>query len=107
MKDTKAFSNFKHNGIHLTFPNGNAISTIWGAGSYSDNHDYNLNNESGDGVRGYHTFMQSDTCGIMILSCPDKLLKKIIEKYNEDYDSPVIEHITMSQWLEIIKLLSK
>lgn len=35
----KAFTNHRYNGVYLEFPNGNAISTIWGCGTYSDNHD--------------------------------------------------------------------
>ena len=38
-ENNAAFTNHKHNGVYLQFPNGNAISTIWGVGSYTDNHD--------------------------------------------------------------------
>lgn len=101
----KAFNNFKHNGIHLRFPNGNGISTIWGAGTYSDNYNYIVNTT--DDSLGYRTFMSSDTCEVMILNCPDKLLKKIKNKYQKDDSGSVIGFLTIDKWLEIVKLLSK
>ena len=93
----KAFKNWRHNAIHLTFPNGNCLSTTWGFGSYSDNYD----TESMD---FYREFGQSDTCEIMVLQCPDKLLKKLYKKY--DFDS-VKGYVSMKEWLEIVKILSK
>ena len=108
MKPTqsKAFINSKHNGIKLTFPNGNCISTIWGIGTYSENYDYKANSTYEDFTEGYRTFMGSDTCEIMILNCPDKLYKKIHRKFGS-VDNSVIGYVSMKDWLEIIKLLSK
>ena len=96
-----AFNNLAHNKIHLTFPNGNAISTIWGYGSYSENQD----DSSGDNY-GFSDFKQSDTVEIMILNAPDKLLNKIKRKYDFE-DGSVKGYLTMTEWLEIIKMLSK
>ena len=70
----KAFNNFKHNGVHLSFPNGNMISTIWGRGSYSDNYDGT--GDTGGFLNDYQTFMESDTVEIMV-DCSDKLFKKL------------------------------
>jgi len=97
----KAFRNFRSNGIHLTFPNGNALSTIWGYGSYSENH----NMEGGVGVDNYNNFLDSDTVEIMILKAPDKLRKKIEKKY--DFDGSVKGYLTMKEWLDVVKMLSK
>jgi len=98
MKKEKAFNNWKHNAIHLTFPNGNCLSTTWDSGSYSDNYDL-------WGIDSYKTFMQSDEIEIMILNAPEKLIKKIHKKY--DGDGSVLGYLNMKQWLEIIKILSK
>lgn len=98
----KAFNNWKHNAIHLTFPNGNALSTVWGYGNYCDNYD--VDNWS---IESFRTFMQSDTCEIMILDAPEKLTKKIHRKYHASDDNSVIGYLTMEQWLDIVKMLSK
>ena len=102
-KKEKAFSNWQHNSVHLTFPNGNKLSTIWGCGSYSENHSLFLNK---DGINNYEKFLDSDTCEIMIMTAPDELIKKIHKKYNTSDDS-VIGYLTMTQWLDIVKMLSK
>ena len=99
MTKEKAFSNWKHNGVHLTFPNGNALSTVWGYCTYSDNHgDYS--------VDAFNKFMESDTVEIMILNAPEKLTKKIQRKYDFGGDS-VKGYLTMTEWLDIVKMLSK
>ncbi len=100
MKKVKSFKNSKHNGIQLKFPNGNWISTIWGAGSYTENHDYTESKIP----FGYETFLESDDVEIMV-DCPEKLSKKIHKKY--DGDGSVIGHLTITQWLEILNLLAK
>ena len=97
----KAFRNFRHNGIHLTFPNGNALSTVWGYYTYSDNHDI----DGGISVDNYDKFLDSDTVEIMILKASDKLRKKIEKKY--DFDGSVKGYLTMEEWLDVVKMLSK
>ena len=94
----KAFNNFRTNGLHLNFANGNHLSTIWGGGSYSENHD-NLRDVIGP------TAIQSNDVEIMF-DCGEKLKKRIIKKYNEGYDQP-IGYLTISQWVEIVNLLNK
>ena len=95
----KAFKNWRHNAIHLTFPNGNGISVVWGAGSYSDNHDTWECND-------FQNFMESDTVEIMILNAPDKLYKEIRKKY-EFEDDNVKGWVSITEWLEILNLLAK
>ena len=99
----KAFNNWKHNAIHLTFPNGNALSTIWGYGSYSDN--YNRDDIPNLDKR-FNTFFSSNTVEIMILQAPKKLVEKIHKKFNAE-DSSVIGRLSMTDWLWIVKQLSK
>lgn len=99
----KSFNNWGHNKLHLTFPNGNRLSTIWGYGTYSDNHDAG---DTIDGVSAFQTFMSSDTVEIMILEAPEKLIKKIQKKYDFEDDS-VKGYLTMAEWLDIVKMLSK
>lgn len=101
----KAFNNWKHNAIHLTFPNGNSLSTTWAYGSYSENHGMEDLDDSVDIMAKFHTFRESNTCEVMILQAPDKLVKKIHKKFNGD--GSVIGYLTMEEWLEIVKMLSK
>lgn len=103
MKKEKAFNNWRHNSIHLTFPNGNILSTVWGVGTYSDNHDFDF---TPDPSEGFRVFMQSDEVEISILKAPAKLVKKIMKKYDVENDS-VIGYLNMAQWLDIVKMLSK
>lgn len=98
----KAFNNWKHNAIHLTFPNGNSLSTIWGYLTYSDNHDF----ISGYDDDKFTRWLPSDTVEIMILEAPDKLRKKIEKKYDFGGDT-VKGYLTMKEWLDIVKMLSK
>lgn len=101
MKKEKAFDNWRHNAIHLTFPNGNSLSTTWAYGTYSENYDMD---DLAD-TEHWKTFRGSDTCEVMILKAPDKLIKKIHKKF--DGDGSVIGYLTMDKWLDIVKILSK
>ena len=109
----KAFNNCSHNIVHLTFPNGNAISSIWGYLTYSDNHYINndkaVSKDKFDGksyINNFTKFMDSDTCEIMILNAPKKLLKEIQEKY-DFMGEPVKGYVTITEWLDIVNLLAK
>lgn len=97
-KKEKAFNNWKHNAIHLTFPNGNALSTIWGAGTYCEN--YNLWRDSRD-----LKFLDSNSVEIMIIKAPQKLINKINRKYGDCGD--VIGYLKITQWLDIVNMLAK
>lgn len=101
----RAFSNHKINGVRLTFPNGNAISTVWGRGTYSDNHDF----DSGDVLKDYMQPIErgSNTAEIMILNAPDKLIEKIYKHQNTSSDNGVIGHISITDWLWIVNQLAK
>ena len=104
-KINKAFCNHQANGIRLTFQNGNAISTIWGRGSYSDNHNY----DSGDVTKDFTQPIESgsSTVEIMILQAPESLVKKIYKHQKGNIDSGVIGWATITDWLWIINQLAK
>lgn len=115
-RNKKAFTNVKHNTIHLQFPNGNWISSIWGVGSYTDNHYLGMPPVTlGDPEKISLTpptsffesltkFLDSNEVEVMI-DCPKPLLDKIHKKY--DGDGSVIGHLNIMQWVEIINLISK
>lgn len=96
----KAFCNHKMNGVRLEFPNGNAISTVWGTGTYSDFRDH----------LAYPTELieeGSATVEITVLAAPDKLIKKIHRHLNEDSDDSVIGWVSITDWLWVINQLAK
>jgi len=99
----KAFDNCNYNKLHLTFPNGNRISTTWGYCTYSDNHDVP---DEENPMDKFNKFRDSNTVEIMILECPDKLREKIEEKYNFD-ENIVKGYLNITEWLEIVNLLAK
>lgn len=109
---TKAFHNFRHNAFHLNFPNGNFLSTIFGIGTYSDNHAIPSHSISNPGplndpnfLSNFHTFLESNTVEIMF-HCKKTLEKQILKKYNEGNPQP-IGRVPLDQWTEIINLLTQ
>ena len=100
----RAFHNWKRNAIHLSFPNGNSISTTFDWGSYSENHDKYTEIENI--LKRNDWDLPSDNVEIMV-NCPPKLLKRIQRKYNEGSDNSVIGYLNITQWLEILNLISK
>jgi len=101
----KSFANHKHNGVHLKFPNGNSISTIWGRGSYTDNHDFTTGKISKD----FSTLIEggSNTVEIMPNTNNKRLLNKIFRKFNTDPDNSVIGWLTIDDWMWVIQQLYK
>jgi hypothetical protein len=97
-----AFTNHKHNGVFLEFPNGNSISTIWGVGSYSDNHDLDFNHFSTLLKQG------SMTCEIMFKTTDDELRNRIFSKCGQDPDDDgVIGWVNITTWLWVLNQLAK
>ena len=101
----KAFHSWRVGRFHLNFPNGNQISTVFGDGTYSDNHDSNAETDYLLKRTAEMPVFDSQTVEIMF-SCGKKLEKKILKKYNEGSQDP-IGYLEMPQWLEIVNLLSK
>lgn len=99
MAVNKAFTNHKHNGVYLQFPNGNGISTIWGRGAYGDDKDLNT---------AYSTLIKEGANQVEIMiDTPDKKLhNRIFRKLKTGIDNGVIGWVTMEQWLWVIGQLS-
>ena len=98
----KAFVNHVENGFALNLPNGIRISTIFGWGSYTENHNWGEIPMKGF---NYEIFKKrfgripdgSNDVEIMI-DCPDeKWLKKI------NGGDTVIGHLTIEEWFKILK----
>lgn len=100
MTSKQSFVNWRPNAFHLNFQNGNHLSTTWAPCSYSDNYDRDFP----ENPKLHHNF-PSNRVEIMF-TCPDKLKKKIIKKFNEGNDDP-IGYLNITQWAEIVTLLSK
>lgn len=92
-----AFVGTGMNSFHLNFPNGNHLSTIWGAGTYSRNHG--RIREIGSRLKP----MGSHTVEVM-LDCNRKLKREIHKLH--DGDGSVISYLSFDQWLEIVNQLA-
>lgn len=104
----KAFRNWREGAIHLNFPNGNQVSTTWANYSYSEN--YNKDMLLVEETRKYKTdridpVKESDTCEILV-SCGDRLLKKLEKKYNDGYSQP-FGYVKIEDWLDIVNRVAK
>ncbi len=104
MKKGKSFINHRINGVYLEFPNGNSLSTIWGRGSYSENHDFTC----GDIVADYSTPIEtgSNNVEIMIDTQDIKLHNKIFRKFHTNKDNGVIGWLDMNDWLWVVRQLA-
>jgi hypothetical protein len=105
----KAFHNVRHNVVHLHFPNGASVSTIWGYGTYSDNHDLKIAANKPVGyIETWNTFMASDTCEIMIGGISKHTEWKIGSCLHRDTSGDsVIGYITLTEWVTILNLIAK
>lgn len=86
--------------FHLNFDNGNQLSTTFAGGSYSENHD-----DFRNFMNPQEKTVESNDCEIMF-TCDKNLTKKILKKYNDGDEQP-IGYLNITQWTEIVKLLSK
>ncbi len=100
----KAFHGWRAGRFHLNFPNGNQISTVWGSGTYSDNHDDSQDSDFLLGRQKNSPVFDSSTVEIMF-TAPDKLTKKILKKYSDGSGQP-IGYLPQDKWLEIVNLLA-
>jgi len=101
----KAFIAHRTNGIYLNFPNGNGLSTIWGAGIYSDNHDYGFEPYK---PKAYNETIEegSDTCETMP-DCGDLVKKLLDAKFPKNQNGSVFGYLTFPQWLEMVNILNE
>ena len=94
----KAFINHRINGVLITFPNGNTISTIWGIGSYTEHHnddnymDFDKRIEDG-----------SNNVEIMVTTDNKRLYNRIHKRLNGD--GSVIGWVSVTDWLWVLNVL--
>ena len=100
--NNSAFTIHKSNGIYLKFPNGNAISTIWTIGSYTEHHD-------DDNWSDFDKRMEegSNTAEIMVNTSNEKLHKKIHAHFKNGSDDSVIGWVSITDWLWVLNQLAK
>jgi len=106
MKTDKAFIAHKTNGINLTFPNGNSLSTIWGASSYSENHDRYMEDENLKNF-DYKTRSKwgSNTVEVMP-GCSTTVYELLKAKFPDEENGSVFGYMTLEKWLEMVNILN-
>jgi len=104
-QEEKAFYGWSVARFHMSFPNGNSLSTIWGEGSYTEEHDSDAETLHILGKTNESPVFNSDTVEIMF-TCSEKLEKRILKKYNEG-DCQPIGYLEQDKWIEIVNLLNK
>lgn len=115
----KAFKTHRVNGVFLTFPNGNTLSTIWGSGSHTENHDFGFNymgqslnqmmknkaNKKNDQFSNVRSIMDafytpiergSNTVEVMP-TCSKKVMDILKKKFPENEDEIIFNYLTFSQ----------
>jgi len=98
------------NGFYIEFDNGLGISTIWGSGSYSDNHDLSMT-AIRDGESVIDAIeklpLESETVEVMLdgPESAEKYLKYLHRKY--DGDGSVIGYLPVEDWLKLIINMSR
>jgi hypothetical protein len=98
--NNRAFSCHRKNGVYLKFPNGNAISTIWGVATYSQNHDGDFSN--------FEKQLDSMDCEIMPITEDKDLLEQIFQHFNRSSkDDSVIGWVSITDWLWVLNQLAK
>ena len=101
---SKAFTAHRPNGVYLQFPNGNALSTVWDVGTYSDNHEHgNLFN-----MKTFNDRIEegSDTVEVMP-HCGELVMKLLRAKFPDNDDGNIFTYLTFPQWLEMVNILNK
>lgn len=109
MKKERAFNNWKPNSVHLNFPNGNLVSMIWGADSYTENRHKLFREiapspqEESDFTAAFNTFMESDTVEVMV-DCSEELLKKLCKRFT---GGNPFGYLSIMDWLYIVNEVAK
>lgn len=104
----KTFESRKDCQLIINFPDGSKVSSIWGFGSYSDNHMMDI--EKAKKNIAEHSFVgtwfnepiQSNTIEVMYTCVDEKKQKKINKKFGED--NP-LGYLKFDEWLWLINLL--
>lgn len=103
----KAFSQHRNNAFYLKFPNGNALSTIWGAGSYTENHNRGFEKPYSpeNFQKAWNERMDSDDVETMP-SCSESVKKILDEKFPDNENGSVFSNLNFTQWLEMVNILN-
>jgi spore coat protein CotH len=97
MKTKANITNHKTNGVLIQFANGNSLSTIWGNGSYSMNHD----------VGEYGARIKNGSSDVEIMpDCSSKMIKKIEKIIGEEMDGSIAGYIPVDKWLKIVAVMN-
>lgn len=96
------------NGFWLYFDNGLSISTIWGAGSYSTNHDLLLDSLKSPDEKFEKLPLWAYEVEVM-LSGEGTKQKEFLEKVHEKYDGDgsIIGYLPVTRWFELINELKE
>ena len=96
----KPFCNWSANRFHFTFPNGNHISVVWGAGTYTEYHNVDFTVFQNDRM----TFRNSINCEVMF-DCSKRKQKEIFRHFKTE-DQP-LGYLTMKDFIWLFNKLSK
>jgi hypothetical protein len=88
--------NNRPNALHFIFNEDFILSAIWGAGSYTVNHD----------VINFTEFMSSPNIEVHFLSCPQEFRRKLMRKYKWNGDDP-IGYLPVDEFIEILNYCRK
>lgn len=97
-------TNHKDNGVFLQFDNGICLSTIWGWGSYSENHDWHPKGDTSLDNVFKKIEEGSHNVEIMFTDGDPKFIKKMCIKY--DGENP-IGYLDLNDWLDIVQACKK
>ena len=89
------------NGFWLHFDNGLSISTIWGSGSYSDNHDLFINHNP---IESFEKLPLETTEVEVMLDGKGEAQHKYIDYLHKkhDGDGAVIGYLPLEEWFKLI-----
>ena len=93
----KTFKIHRDNGFHLTFPNGNGLSTVWGPGTYNDNFNAEFVTPRKE--------LESNTVEVMPY-CSETVKELLDAKFPEATNGGVFGYLTFEQWLEMVNILA-
>lgn len=103
---TKSFVIHKPNGFFLQFPNGNTLSTVFGAGTYSDNYDWE--SPDGDISKTYRATISEGSDTVEVAPGCSELVKKLLDaSFPEETNGSVFGHMTFDKWLKMVNILNE
>ena len=93
----------KSNLVWIEFSKDLIVSTAWGAGTYSDNHDAMLMEDYDVGklMEIFNKPMESSNCEVYFINCPEDLQESLEKKYNDGCEHP-ISYLDVENWIKLI-----